>query len=1616
MRSNRLFKIFRYSVITLAALFVLLLLAINLPPGQRLITSKVNGYFHEKNIPAHVKKITLLLNGKIGIKQLEVIQNQNDTILYVNSLRIGFNPISLIFRKVKAGSLSMDHAVANLATNDSTGILNLIALFPSSPETKDSSNLNKKPWDIQVRSVSLENIRFTYKDDYHGIRFKQSAKELHVRFSRFSLLAKEVYAAYINLDDISFQIVTRTPVVPKVRPKPESAPSLWKFNVNEADLKNIAFESDQPEATQRMVFTLSEGNISNSHIDLGQHVVDIGLLKLGRPDLALYSSPHKSRKDTSAGSGEGFALPGPWDLSADIIRIEEGSAHRLAYDGSPTIQTGPDLSRVDHFNISLKRVKLNKVESAFNMNRISMSISNGLNLEQGKAVFHSDFARKTQLKVTLKTTFSHVDIKAESPEDLSSIIRKSFLAVPFSVSVNRSEISILDLYAFMKPSDQRNIDRTKNDKLSIQGTFSGSTESLQIKNLELGTPAGLKLWIDGSVNQLTDSGSAYCDLKLSTSSITHAQILELAELSGSSAQMPVFEPFVIKGSISRKILAPEIFLDLRGRTGIIGIKGSADIPEKKYILNLFFTDLRAGELAGIKDADRITGRISLQGRGFSADSIRANATVAIDKAGYKGYVYRDLTIEAEAERGEYTFHIISDDAAAVCNLTGHFIRKDSIASGDISGNFAIQTGNLHLYNDSIDFKGNLSAEFRQDHSESGASLSVFDLVLRKKNQSAILKKAYISFLSTGKLIKSHVESDFLKADFVSHVSLDSFLNSFRIPEIGLATLLDSSVNFKLPVISNLPDADLSVEAAYSPLINLFIADSLLSYNSISIQLKKETDGVAKGQIYLDKYRFMNIAGYATAAKLESSNEKTSLDVKTDSMRFGNIKLGRSQTGLVLKGSKADISLKINERNKNVLYDIVCEAVRKDNRIEVHSTQPQWTLNGYPWAVSPGQFLIFEPETKNYITDLHWKNNQSKIDLYGRKSDTISLDLTQVALSKLLIPGILPYSPDGILNGSVDYYEGSQRIIKTKMDILQIRASGQKIGDVRIRGEYLSDTLGASEGNLKVSMADAAELSVIAKMGIHQEKGVHARFENISLTTFEPFLQKYISGLTGKVNGGIDLTFPDENPELNGSVRLNETGFRIIPLNSKFTIPGDEIVIKNNEVIFDRFVVLDSLKKRLNVEGRINLNSRPDPTADLEVTSDNLQVMNTTAKDNPTFYGSIFINSKLNITGPVQKPSISGNLVLAGGTVVNYQYVENLTISETEKSIRFASLKEDQPDDRVTMKPGNNISNSPYMEASIEIDPKSIFNFHIDRGFDIGVHITGGGFLNYAMLPNNSMSLSGKYEISQGKAELKIIGWPRKNFDISSGSYLKWDGKVDDPELQIETISKVKGSYLNPVDNKNREVDFKVYMKLTNRLSQLEISFDVMSEDQYINTVLNSLSKEERMKQAINLLIFERIDLPNMAGSSDYVTQQMNQFWESQLNQFTKSAIKNVDISFGLNTYKGASASGGEQEYTSFTYEVKKELFNKRGSVIVSGKMNDNSAAGDQSSNVIDNFTFEYALDTNRSKFLKVYRQQNYEDLLEGEVVKSGIGFIYRKNYDRLNDIWRKQKKNPKSKQ
>ncbi len=108
-----------------------------------------------------------------------------------------------------------------------------------------------------------------------------------------------------------------------------------------------------------------------------------------------------------------------------------------------------------------------------------------------------------------------------------------------------------------------------------------------------------------------------------------------------------------------------------------------------------------------------------------------------------------------------------------------------------------------------------------------------------------------------------------------------------------------------------------------------------------------------------------------------------------------------------------------------------------------------------------------------------------------------------------------------------------------------------------------------------------------------------------------------------------------------------------------------------------------------------------------------------------------------------------------------------------------------------------------------------------------------------MLNNNQYSLSGRYPINEGDADLKLIGWPNKSFRIAKDGQIRWDGRIDDPELKFEASNRVASSYTNPVDGKVRNLDIDVILKLSNHLSDLDVVFTIFTTDQYLMSIINT---------------------------------------------------------------------------------------------------------------------------------------------------------------------------------
>ena len=131
-----------------------------------------------------------------------------------------------------------------------------------------------------------------------------------------------------------------------------------------------------------------------------------------------------------------------------------------------------------------------------------------------------------------------------------------------------------------------------------------------------------------------------------------------------------------------------------------------------------------------------------------------------------------------------------------------------------------------------------------------------------------------------------------------------------------------------------------------------------------------------------------------------------------------------------------------------------------------------------------------------------------------------------------------------------------------------------------------------------------------------------------------------------------------------------------------------------------------------------------------------------------------------------------------------------------------------------------------------------------------------------------------------------------------------------------------------------------------------------------------------------------------------------------MNSWAANTIKGVDISFGIDQYD-RTADGATSTTTSYSYRVSKSLFNDRFKIVVGGNYSTDANMDENfSQNLINDISFEYMLNRSGSMYVRLFRHVGYESILEGEVIQTGVGFVYRRKLASLRDMFRFRRRQP----
>ena len=239
------------------------------------------------------------------------------------------------------------------------------------------------------------------------------------------------------------------------------------------------------------------------------------------------------------------------------------------------------------------------------------------------------------------------------------------------------------------------------------------------------------------------------------------------------------------------------------------------------------------------------------------------------------------------------------------------------------------------------------------------------------------------------------------------------------------------------------------------------------------------------------------------------------------------------------------------------------------------------------------------------------------------------------------------------------------------------------------------------------------------------------------------------------------------------------------------------------------------------------------------------------------------------------------------------------------------------------------------------------------------------------------------------------------FIFDPASTLRWNGPVANPILNITAFDEMKANVTS--GSNSRLVNFIVTLHATDELNKLKASFDLSTNDDLtIQNELQSMSPDQRQTQAMNMLLYGQYIGANTKANVNS-GNALYGFLESRLNSMAAKYVRGVDLSFGINQYD-RSVNGSRSTQTSYSYQVSKSLFNNRFKIRVGGNYSTDASPDENlAQNIVSDVSLEYIIRQTQTSNMSVrlFRHAGYESILEGEVIETGVGFVYKRRLDTL---------------
>src|SRR5690606_2551910 len=136
---------------------------------------------------------------------------------------------------------------------------------------------------------------------------------------------------------------------------------------------------------------------------------------------------------------------------------------------------------------------------------------------------------------------------------------------------------------------------------------------------------------------------------------------------------------------------------------------------------------------------------------------------------------------------------------------------------------------------------------------------------------------------------------------------------------------------------------------------------------------------------------------------------------------------------------------------------------------------------------------------------------------------------------------------------------------------------------------------------------------------------------------------------------------------------------------------------------------------------------------------------------------------------------------------------------------------------------------------------------------------------------------------------------------------------------------------------------------------------------------------------------------------------VSQVLSGQLNSFSNSLFggSGLELDFDLDSFQDYQEGTG-QDRTQLNVNAQQSLFNDRLVVQVGSQVDveGSSQASDRGNPVFGNVSVEYLLTENGRYRLRGFRRNQFESVIDGQLIITGISLIFNREFNKFWELWK----------